>query len=671
MHGPERTPREAGPDVANGLTYRPDIDGLRGIAVLSVVIFHAFPAALPGGFAGVDIFFVISGYLISGIILTGTAAGSFSLRDFYRRRVNRLFPSLVVVLAACLAGGYAYFLSDEFIQLCKHSAAGAAFVQNISLWQESDYFDLASIRKPLLHLWTLAIEEQFYLAYPLLLLALARWTARPLPAIILLAVASFIANVTLIDGHPIAVFYCFGSRAWELLAGGLLVCLERAPGYSARRAAWSGRVGDALGWSGLILLAIAFSCLAPGLAYPGWWGTLAVAGSVLVMAAGPQAFPNARLLSHPVLVGSGLISYPLYLWHWPLLSFWAVVEPEADSVGVRAALVLASVVLALLSYRLLERPLRRNHARWVTPGLAAAMAGVAVVGVLGWTQVLPSRFAMSHFDQLVHHASGDWRFPGRMTTAFLGEVAYATAGGQGRMTLVWGDSHAAQYGPRLEQLVKGNPLGGRGVMFLTLDGAPPLPGVVMDGDRPWCAGNVQRFRLLADDPRVDTIVVAARWSAYFEPVSGYSFEADGHAFHLDTDAGRQRALAALDGLLAGLAGTGRTIYLVQDNPSARELDPTYIYQRGFLTGGFRIRAEGVAAQTVLRHDAPIRSELAAIAARLGLRVIDPLTELVKDGRFPAVSDQGVPLYKDTNHLRATTVRNLIRYLDVTVQDAPR
>jgi peptidoglycan/LPS O-acetylase OafA/YrhL len=655
--------------VADGMTYRPDIDGLRAIAVLAVLIFHAFPEALPGGFVGVDIFFVISGYLISGIILDASATGGFSLLGFYRRRVNRLFPSLVAVLAVCLAVGYAYFLADEFIQLCKHTACGAAFAQNLALWQESSYFDRAALKKPLLHLWTLAIEEQFYIVFPLLLLAAVRWTRRPLLAIALLGVASFAANIALIAGHPVAIFYCFGTRAWELLAGAALACLERERAAGApARSPW---LGEALAWGGLLLIAIAVSCLAPELSYPGWWGVLPVAGSALMIAAGAGASLNGRLLSNPLLVGIGLISYPLYLWHWPLLSFWAIVEPDAEAVVARALLVLASVVLALLSYRLLERPLRRRPARWVTPSLAAAMTGVAVVGLLGWTQIIPAPSVYSHFDQLVHTAISDWRFPGTMTVVSPQHVPYFTSGGQGRQTLFWGDSHVEQYGPRIYDLVKDNPVSGRGVIVLAKGGAPALPGVMWDVDRLWCSGFEQRFRQLADDARVDTIVLTSRWSRYFEQDAGYSFVQDGHAFSLATEAGRERALGALSDLLAGLTGKGKSIYLVQDIPAGREMDPAYIFQRGFLASGFRIHGEGVDEAALRRRFAPIRERLSAIAASLGLQLIDPLPLMAQDGRFPSLTDQGEPLYKDEHHLRATTVRTRIRYLDATVQDPQR
>jgi hypothetical protein len=430
-------------------------------------------------------------------------------------------------------------------------------------------------------------------------------------------------------------------------------------------------VGNAVSCTGLALIGIAVLCLSPGLTYPGWWGALPVVGTVLMIAAGPGAFLNTRLLSRRVMVGIGVISYPLYLWHWPLLSFRAILEPDADSAIIRAILVLASVVLAILSYRLVECPLRRNTARWVTPSLVATMMGVALVGLLSATQVIHARFAKSHFDLMVHRATGDWRFPDKMKIATAGEVAYVTAGGQGRMTLFWGDSHAAQYGPRIYQLVKDNPRDGRGVMFFTKGGTPPLPGVVMDADGLWCDGNERKFRQLADEARVDTIVLAARWNMYFERSSGFSFVQDGHAFSLGTVEGRERAFTALGDLLAELKRKGKTIYLVQDNPSAPQLDPTYVYHRGILDGGFSMRAEGVSADVIREHYGPTRDGLARVAAKLGVQIIDPLPVLVKDGRFPSLSDQGEPIYKDENHFRATSVRTFIRYLDVTVQDVPR
>ena len=205
--------------------YRPDIDGMRAIAVASVVIFHAFPELLPGGFIGVDIFFVISGFLISTIIFDSLDKGSFSFSEFYSRRIKRIFPALLLVLITSYLFGWFILSMDEYKQLGKHIAAGASFLSNFALRAEAGYFDNSAETKPLLHLWSLGIEEQFYIAWPMILWL--GWKARfnPIAITILLAASSFLLNIMEIERDPVATFYHPQTRAWELLFGSTLAWL--------------------------------------------------------------------------------------------------------------------------------------------------------------------------------------------------------------------------------------------------------------------------------------------------------------------------------------------------------------------------------------------------------------------------------------------------------------
>jgi len=294
--------------------YRPDVDGLRAIAVLSVLAFHAFPRAAPGGFAGVDVFFVISGFLISGILFEALRAGHFSFIDFYRRRVRRIFPALILVLAASLGLGWMLLLPDEYRLLGKHALAGAGFLSNIALWREAGYFAPAAEVTPLLHLWSLGVEEQYYLVWPLLL-AFFAGRPRALPWMIVgLAAVSFALNVWLTPRAPSAAFYLPLTRFWELMAGSALA-------YHVHYGSPGRRMADAKAAAGLALVAAGIALLSAGRAFPGWWALAPVVGSSLLIAAGPAAWINRRLLSNPVMVYIGLISYPLYLWHWPLLVY--------------------------------------------------------------------------------------------------------------------------------------------------------------------------------------------------------------------------------------------------------------------------------------------------------------------------------------------------------------
>ena len=291
--------------------YRPDIDGLRAIAVMLVVNFHAFPLAMRGGFIGVDIFFVISGFLITGIIARELSENRFSLIGFYNRRIRRIFPALIVVLAAVLVMGWLWMLPHAYAQLSSDVFAGAAFAANFALMLQSGYFDIELAKKPLLHLWSLGIEEQFYLAWPLVLIIAARWRIDLLAVAGVIAVASFIFNVMLIGHDPVATFYLPFTRAWELLAGAVLALAWSRVDHSEAASNWRAGIG-------LVLIGLALAVLNVHRAFPGWWALLPIAGSALLLSA-PASWVNRTLLGWPPMVWIGLISYPLYLWHWPLL----------------------------------------------------------------------------------------------------------------------------------------------------------------------------------------------------------------------------------------------------------------------------------------------------------------------------------------------------------------
>lgn len=373
--------------------YRRDIDGLRAIAVLSVLLFHAFPAWLRGGFIGVDIFFVISGYLISTILVKSLEQERFSFRDFYARRIRRIFPALLAVLAASLAFGWLALFPDEYQALAKHTLGGAGFVSNLLFWNEVGYFDTAAETKPLLHLWSLAIEEQFYILWPVILLLAWRWRLNLLAVSAVLALASFALNVGGIANHGTATFYSPASRAWELLAGAVLACAaQRPPLMAALRRQVRANV---LSGAGAALLALGLVTIVRGAGFPGWPALLPVAGALLLIAAGPDAWLNRHVLSNRLMAGVGLISYPLYLWHWPLLSYAQIIESATPAPALRAAALGAAFVLAWLSYRLLERPLRFRPGRLTVTALCLAMLGTAGAGAwIKFQSGLPGRAAV-------------------------------------------------------------------------------------------------------------------------------------------------------------------------------------------------------------------------------------------------------------------------------------
>lgn len=326
---------------------------MRAIAVLIVVLFHAFPDYLSGGFVGVDVFFVISGYLITGLILRDLREQRFSLAHFYARRVRRIFPALSVVLAFGLMAGWVCLNFIEYKQLAKHTGSSAIFLTNFMLLREAGYFDNAADTKPMLHLWSLAIEEQFYLLWPLLLLLFKRIPRWSLHLLLLLIASSIGYSFWLVfTGDLARDFYSPLSRSWELLLGAsLAIALMNNPRLAR---AWR----NPAGWWGLTLVVGAAFFFDKDMAFPGYWAIIPVTGAVLVLLAGMNSGLNSVWLASRPLVVIGLISYPLYLWHWPLLSFARILASQTPSAEVRIALLAMSFVMAYLTYRFVEKPIR-------------------------------------------------------------------------------------------------------------------------------------------------------------------------------------------------------------------------------------------------------------------------------------------------------------------------
>jgi peptidoglycan/LPS O-acetylase OafA/YrhL len=361
------------------ISYRSDIDGLRALAILPVVLFHAFPNLLPGGFIGVDIFFVISGYLITSILLKDIQTGNYSIKTFYARRVRRIFPALSFVLLFCLALGWVVLTAVEYRSLGKHAAGGAGFIANFMFWKEAGYFDAAGDTKPLLHLWSLGIEEQFYIVWPLLLYFFAKRSWNVLGLILVVALLSFGLNLWQVGSNPSAAFYSPLSRSWELALGAFLAyqALHPAQAFTSIIA----RFRSFLSGLGLIMVVIGFVVINESRAFPGWWALLPAVGSALLIASGPHGLVNRFVLSQRIFVWVGLISFPLYLWHWPLLSFARIIYSETPPVDVRVVLVVLSIALAALTYYLIEKPIRQSSSkRALIMTLSALMLCIGVAG---------------------------------------------------------------------------------------------------------------------------------------------------------------------------------------------------------------------------------------------------------------------------------------------------
>ncbi|KQZ78512.1 acyltransferase family protein [Pseudomonas sp. Root562] len=494
--------------------YRPDIDGLRAIAVLSVVAFHAFPSLIQGGFVGVDVFFVISGFLISSIIFGSLERNSFSFYEFYSRRVSRIFPALLLVLAGTWALGWFILLADEYMQLGKHIAGGSAFISNYVLRAEAGYFDNSADTKPLLHLWSLGIEEQFYLLWPLMLWAAYKLRINALALIITVGGASFALNVMGVVTDPVATFYSPQTRFWELLIGSLLAYVSMYKNQIFYR--WRSIDGPVIrntqSASGLVCLVIAFSLTTKSNQFPGWWALLPSIGAALIIAAGPYAWFNKAVLSSRLLVWIGLISFPLYLWHWPLLSFIHIMEGGEASTITLVVTVFIAIALAWLTYVFIERPLRQfqhNNVKVFT--LTALMLICCIAGYVTYkTEGLEFRLkdrvefaeyfensppARKYFEklELTKNFRGECNFynvseylNGRSTNVPVPEIdsnCYTKNLPKSKTLFIWGDSHAQQlYSGLRKELPKTWE-----ILQVATSGCPASPDATQPSTTDYCA----------------------------------------------------------------------------------------------------------------------------------------------------------------------------------------
>ncbi|SFU39332.1 Peptidoglycan/LPS O-acetylase OafA/YrhL, contains acyltransferase and SGNH-hydrolase domains [Pseudoduganella namucuonensis] len=638
-HPAERAPAPAHP------AYRPDIDGMRALAVLAVVVYHAFPKALPGGFAGVDIFFIISGFLIFSILMGSLREGSFSFADFYARRVRRIFPALALVLSACIAFGYFALFPDEFKQLGKHVFGGTAFVSNFFLWNEVGYFDTAAETKPLLHLWSLGIEEQFYIFWPVILVWAHKRGKSVAKVLLALAALSFLVNIGGLHRYPSATFYSPASRVWELLLGALLAWLSvhRYTLFAGLRQAGredrllldpgSARARDARSVLGLALVACGYAFLSAKRGFPGWAALLPTLGAVMLISAGPRAWVNRVILSNRVLVWFGLISYPLYLWHWPLLSFAQIVESGVPAAKIRAAAVLAAVALAWLTYRLVERPLRgAAHGRAKVAALSLAMIAVAAAGgYLVKRDGLPKRGAVvdNALQQkdliLVEDVANAKACKERYGFASLYEYCLLDDPKKDPTVLLIGDSHAYH-------LVAGQTRywRGQGENLWMLGTRIPFIGVPV-GDDPYQKATPMMMDLALKTASVKTVIIST--AQRVEEQSG-----DGKA-----------RTAALRETLRRLLAAGKQVIWANDVPRL-DFEPRACIRRGAIASS-QTRADCAMPRQQYEREVELhKTTMAAVLREFPqVRLFDAASGLCDAQRCKGMAD-GVLLYRDNNHL---------------------
>ncbi len=630
--------------------FRHDINALRAIAVVGVLLFHFSIWPFGGGYAGVDVFFVISGFLMTDIVARRQTAGSFGVVAFWRDRARRIVPALGALLLVMLVLGLICLDPLRYAEMARSAVAPLLFYSNVEYWFAGGYFDTPQHSKWFLHTWSLSVEWQFYIVYPLAMLMLTRLVKSEalrigvyLAALLLSLAVCVWAAAEGAGIHPkIATgnFYLLPTRAWEMMLGGLVAL---APAWlSALRRSW-------LHWMGLALIGVSFVSFDARTPWPSIWTLVPALGTAAVLLAADQG----RWARSASLARLGLWSYSIYLWHWPLkvgLDYFDVV----DSLWVAAIAIAASIALGALSYIWIETPSRR----WLTaPGLGRWAGGAAGLVALMLTATavvsadgLPGRRGGdARYYADLRAAAADWDFACPSKRFFDAVPPDCIRGGSGgtKVALV-GDSHMQQWYGRFGQTGADRPE----IHFLTASGCPPIPDTSRQGLGLTCFNNVNSIWDSLDKEDFDVVVIEASWRFYSEVDGGrLCFIWQGACVSESAEAYPAAFRAALEKLsarLATLKARGARVILVLDMPGAGLAHPEELAFRRF---------HGRPLDDISYTNAfPPTEAVAQAGRRAGVEVVNPVDHVCTDGRCPALTADGHLLYRDTGHLRSSAMR---------------
>lgn len=650
-------------------TYRPEIDGLRAVAVMMVLFHHAGFSWASGGFVGVDIFFVLSGHVIATLAFEALAQGRFSIAQFYERRARRIMPALIVMTATLVAPAYWLMLPNQLIAFARNMAATLMLTSNIRYWRQGSYFSERSELNPLQHSWTLAVEGQFYLLFPLLIPMLRRLGVRPT---VLVLTGAMIFSLALSEWashwHPAANFYLAPSRAWELIAG-VLSALAARHGLRIRHAAAA--------WVALPLLTLPMFIYDGATPFPGLATVPIVVGTVLILLGEPQKTPVGKALTTRPLVTTGLMSYSLYLWHQPLFAFYRLHNSIDIPALTGCILILLVFPIAYLSWRFLERPLRRPNGPLASRRTLLCLLGLSIGTLILIGQVIVAergfRERMPPAVLRVLHASfgskaGCLNKLGADAIA-RGERCFIGAKEGEPSVAVIGDSHATSIADDLSEDLRTR--GVRGMIF-TWSWCPPLAGLEADltARRKCTAARDEALRRIASDRRVTTVLFYAEWANYTtgytqasgDPATVFRFDSGGRVE--DNPAEFAKAARAT---FETLVRSGKRLVIIRSTPE------------------FTFRVPMSAARLLLKKvespstlDLPLSAYrdrsgqamhlLDAAARGLDIEFVDPIPVLCPARRCPVLDERGEALYFDHNHLSRTGVRLILPLIGPLLAD---
>ena len=540
--------------ISHDMRYRQDIDGLRAVAVLSVIFFHLNPAWASGGFVGVDLFFVISGFLITSQIRQELALNNFTLKNFYLRRIRRIAPPLIAMLMAVCVVAWCLLEPEDLRSFAYSLVVQPLSLQNLVFLSEGNYFR-GSETKALLHTWSLAVEEQFYLFWPVLLVWLHRFSLKAWIGIACgLILASFYLSATLSLSEPQAAFFLIFTRTWELGLGGLAAVLRLHWGHTLRPSAW---LRETLGWASMAALGYGIFFIDATMPFPGIIALVPVLGAcVVVLLGGSSQSSLSKLLSRPSWVAIGLISYPLYLWHWPLLVFMQHLQLKPTEVMPFIGFWLAALALAYASFRWLELPIRRK--RWLgssTSLLKAVAGGFAVITAFALHVVTTDGAAYRFADQprafltaRIQSYTKRCEVLARLVDLRSPICHHHESPTHPEKVLLWGNSHASMLIPMLDQLAKDHQTS----LYVNTKNTRPL--LELD------ASNQEVFQKVmakAQSLSITRVVLASSWQGLDNPLL------------------EQQLVQTV----ADLTQHHMAVWLVVDSPGGQALDPMTAYAK--------------------------------------------------------------------------------------------
>lgn len=641
---------------SSSISYRPDIDGMRAFAILGVLIYHFFPNVLPGGFLGVDVFFVISGYLISKILIQSLHNDTFSIRTFYAKRIRRIFPALILIGAVFFIYGFFVLFPIEFESLTRHIANGAIFNANHALYRDMGYFDAAITHKPFMHLWSLSVEEQFYVLWPFILWFFhktnkLKWL---LPFTILAICISYGFNIFYMKRNPGMAFFWLHARFWEIAVGALMAHIEM--NRNKTRSIFLEHYGSILG---VLLIVGCFWLLPHDTDHFVYWSLLPIIGAALIVRGKTESF-GGKILSFRPFVWIGLISYPLYLLHWPLISFLYILEPSLLTFSVKMILLGASIVSSYGIYRFIETPIRKSKNPKVPRRLFVSMLVLGLISFAGARELYRPWIVYKLPETMqTKKAREDWGF--KMEWFDYQNVSFQKLGEGTPAILFFGDSYMQEYMSRMCLLSREKNIP---IVSVTYGGRCPVVGVArklkkggFDDSRDFTK-TVMEY---AEKSDVKKIVLSAAWIGYLSAKDVYAYVEGDQVDFSGSDIGFKKTTESLKQMIMTFRKRGKNVYLVLTKPSGH--NPEAYFERG--CWGISKNRKNM---DVLRKDwdqasKKIHDRLREVAQEAGATIIDPTPHFCNDEICRTVTDDGDFIYMDGGHIRSSYAEKNVRFLD--------